>query len=196
MDDYKYYEYSIEKQSTGANGIPSLYFHCALSCISVARANRSKADYKNKAKKFLKRIKTWTKKGNPNTQHMEELIEAELASGDANKSVATKHYEVAVLLAGRWGLVNDRALAHERFGDHCMRQGDEENAKYHYSSALGLCKEWGAHAVAEKLNAQWLGLLVPVADVQVDNRGVSDADGKSVGTSTLSASGPNSSRHL
>jgi len=144
-----------------------LYFHCALACISVYRLSPNKKHLK-RAKRFCRKIRIWVKKGNPNVQHCESLIVAELASLNGKSPMATKrHYEVAILLAGRWGLTCDQALAHERFGDYARRLGDENDARYHYSHALRLYRAWGAIAKVAQLQSCVAALLMPIEQVDI-----------------------------
>jgi predicted ATPase len=166
MEDAQYHNFSIEQATPCAAGIGPLYFHCALSCISVARKSKQRK-HRKRATKFLKKIKNWVKKCNPNLQHCESLIEAELASLSGDPQAAKKHYEVAILLAGRWGLTNDHALAHERFGDYALRIGDENDARYHYSLALSLYGEWGAASKVEQLQSSIRNLVLPIGEIDV-----------------------------
>lgn len=65
FDDY--HNYGLDKHFSGSFCNPAAYACCALSCLSVARSRpHQKSKYKQRAKKFLKKIKDWVKKGNPN----------------------------------------------------------------------------------------------------------------------------------
>ena len=153
MVENKYHKFSAEKSALGANYIGGLYFHCAMACLSLVHKDKKKhSKEKGHANKFLKKFKGWVSKGNPNVQHYESLLEAELASINGKPFiVAAKHYECAILLAGRLGFTNDYALAHERFGDHCYRSGDAEGGKAHYEIAGMSYEKWGAMAVLDLL---------------------------------------------
>lgn len=168
MEDAQYHNFSIKQATPCAAGISPLYFRCALSCISVARKSKQRK-HRKRATQFLKKIKNWVKKGNPNLQHCESLIEAELASLSGDPQAAKKHFEVAILLAGRWGLTNDHALAHERFGDYALRIGDENDARYHYSLALSLYGEWGAASKFEQLQSSIRNLVLPIGEIDVSS---------------------------
>lgn len=78
-----------------------------------------------------------------------------------NNYAAEKCYEVAVVYAGRRGLTQDQALAHECFADHFRRRGlnYSKDAEYHLTEALKLYEEWGAHAKVEQLQARYDSLL-------------------------------------
>ena len=72
-------------------------------------------------------------------------------AGDSH--LANKHYEVAILVAARRGFTNDKALAHERFGEHALRLGDLNDALYHFERSIVLYQEWGAHAKVVQLRS-------------------------------------------
>jgi hypothetical protein len=64
---------------------------------------------------------------------------------------ALKNYEVAVLLAGRRGLVNLQALCNERFADYLVICNDINEASYRFNEAIRLYEEWGAWKKVEQL---------------------------------------------
>jgi hypothetical protein len=150
-----YDKFSIEKVSPGLPGVFTMYAHCALSSISMYRKSGTKK-HKNWANVFFKRIRDLVRKGNKNVRHFEALIKAELATL-GKKWMRRGHrdptslYEVAILLAGRWGLTSDHALAHERVADYAMSIGEMDDAKYHYSKALELYADWGAYGKVQHL---------------------------------------------
>ncbi|CAB9512558.1 Transcriptional regulator [Seminavis robusta] len=157
MEECGYHKFSIEKATPATNGIGVVYFHCALSCLSlVHQAQKKHRPHKQQAKKILKKLKEWVNKGNPNVQHYESLLEAELASCSSRQPliVASKHYDCAIMLAGRLGLANDYGLAQERFGDHFLRHGDQDGARHHYSLALESYEKWGATSRLNLLQAR------------------------------------------
>lgn len=104
-----------------------------------------------------------------NVQTHESLIEAELASVKGDSHLAKKNYEVAILLAGRWGHLNDQALSYERHADHCFRLGCNEEAAYNYKRALELYREWGCDAKVELLESEHSDLVNPVTEVVLGN---------------------------
>mmetsp|Transcript_8324 Transcript_8324/g.13779 ORF Transcript_8324/g.13779 Transcript_8324/m.13779 type:complete len:1123 (-) Transcript_8324:162-3530(-) len=158
-----------EKTNPGTFGLCPLYFHCALSCISMVRANKHPKKYKKIAMKFAKKIKEWVKKGNPNITHCESLIDAELATLTGDTHLATKHYEVAILLASRRGFTSDHALSHERFADHRLEQDDTNDALYHYGWAIQLYEDWGASAKVAQLKSKHAALMAPPVEIRVSS---------------------------
>lgn len=115
--------------------------------------------------------------------HYESMMDAELAALAGDLHVATKHYEVAILLAGRRGFMNDRALAHERFGEYVLSRGDTSDALYHFDRAIQLYRDWGAHAMIKTLKAKHTELLKPPSEIKLLARRGDE-------TSTLSLGGP------
>ena len=54
-------------------------------------------------------------------------------------------------MAGRRGLSQDRATAHELYSRFWLTTGDGTEAGYHTRKAIELYKEWGATSVASHL---------------------------------------------
>lgn len=174
---------TLEKALPGLNMTAATYFHCALSCLSVAREKqeRKKGKYRSMARFFHSRIKHWCQNGNPNSQHYEPLIEAEFLTFKADNGDAKRMYERSIQLAGRLGITHDQALAHERLAENCQRLGYQNDAKYHFERALELFKDWGANARADILSK---GVLAVPPAKEIISSGEFSAD-----ISTLSAGG-------
>jgi hypothetical protein len=85
---------------------------------------------------------------NPNVTHFDSLLTAEFFSLRGESEAAGKQYEAAILYSGRRGIIQDRALAHERYGEHFERLGveHEQDAAFHFREAYKLYEDWGAHA--------------------------------------------------
>lgn len=85
------------------------------------------------------------------------MLDAEAASLRGDHGTACRHYEAAVLYAGRRGWRQDQALAHERYGLHLLSRSEDDDddrtkdAHYHLRQAAQLYDEWGAHAKVERL---------------------------------------------
>lgn len=165
-EEMKFHQGSLEKTVPGLHMTAGCYFHCALSCLSVARANseNKRGKHRKMAEFFLSRIKDWNQKGNPNTQHYQTLIEAEFHAFKANNGDAKRLYESSIHTAGRLGMTHDQALAHERLAENCMRLGYQNDANYHFNRALELFKDWGAHARVDLLS-QGLLQVAPAKEV-------------------------------
>lgn len=91
--------------------------------------------------------------------HYESLVDAEIAAFQGKRPVAVKNYEVAILLSGRRGHINDQALSHLRFGEYQLSEGNKMEAKYHFDLALSLYQEWGAEAIVQLLTRKHGSLL-------------------------------------
>ena len=121
--------------------------------------------YLKLAKKFASKIKSWALDGviqivlfwlyfwknavfnvlrfrlvvqNPNVAHYDALLDAEMASLRGDTFSAARYFEAAVLYSGRRGLTQDRALAHERYGEHFLRLGPNhiQDAEFQIGEAI------------------------------------------------------------
>ena len=152
----------IEKALPAVYALGPFAFHCALSCFSLARQSttrKKKEKLIRMANAFRKRIKGWVENGDPNVTHYESLLDAEMAYFSKKNPVAVKNYKVAILLSGRQGYVNDRALCHERFGEFHLFEGDKDEAKYQMEQAVDLYREWGALGKVRHLKAKHKALF-------------------------------------
>jgi hypothetical protein len=104
---------------------------------------------------------------NPNVTHYDSLLGAELDSLRGDEYEARKLYEVAILYAGRRGLTQDRALAHERYGEHLARLGPDHqpDAEFQIGEAIKLYEEWGAHAKVRRMRKAHERLLSPPHEI-------------------------------
>jgi hypothetical protein len=106
--------------------------------------------------------------------HYDSLFEAEFDSlrGTGDMYTAAKSYEMAIVYAGRRGLSQDQALAHELFGEHLIRLGSSEHsqdAEFHLGQAIKLYAEWGAHAKVRLMEEKHQNFLAPQGKkVQID----------------------------
>lgn len=91
--------------------------------------------------------------------HYDSLLDGELGSLRGDTYAASKFFETAVVYAGRRGLVQDQALAHERYAEHLLRLkgGHRSDADFHRREAIKLYEEWGAHAKVERLREEFRG---------------------------------------
>jgi hypothetical protein len=102
---------------------------------------------------------------NPNVTHFDSLLTAEMLSLRGESEAAGKQYEAAIRYSGRRGIVQDRALAHERYGEHferlCIEY--EQDAAFHIREAYKLYEDWGAHAKLQRMKKVHLNHLEPRA---------------------------------
>jgi len=118
---------------------------CCYAAAHERSSNRQK--YLKTARKCRKVIKQWSSSGNPNSQHMSEILNAEdqWYRGKINKAIATYHN--AVELSRENKFIQYQALANERLGMllHECNGGRESTAAIHcLNEALRLYREWGA----------------------------------------------------
>jgi hypothetical protein len=97
-------------------------------------------------------------------------MDAELESLKGDHYAASKSYEVAILYAGRRGLTQDRALAHERYGEHLARIGQErdQDAEFQIAEAVKLYEEWGAYAKVQLMTKRYKTLLSPPTEIHIE----------------------------
>ena len=181
VEKMDFHKGAFEKSLPGINVHSQCYIASALSCISVARIKKEKKNGKHAkmAHFFLSRFKEWNKKGNPNTHYHQALLEAEFLSLGKDDGAAKRMYESAINIAGRMGVTQDQALAHERLAEHCMRLSYENDARYHFDRAVELYKHWGACARTDLLSSEFTG-VAPAKEI---------ADANSTEISVLSIGG-------
>jgi predicted ATPase len=128
-------------------------FCSAVCCYAMARKTKKKK-YLKEAKKHHKLLRSWSERSkspNPNAVHREVLLSAEADAAKGKIGSALKKYESAILMAGRRGIIQDQALANERFACLCLEQGDKEEYYFRLNTALRLYAEWGAALKVKKL---------------------------------------------
>lgn len=86
-----------------------------------------------------------------------------------DSEAAIRLFELAVLYAGRRGLAQDRALAHERYGEHLARLGPHriQDADFHFREAVQLYQEWGAHAKVRRMLQGSGDVLDPPSEIEI-----------------------------
>lgn len=107
---------------------------------------------------------------NPNVIHFDALLDAEFASLRGDSYTSSTRFEVAIQYSARSGLTQDRALAHERYGEHLLRLGtsNTEDAVFHLSEALKLYEEWGALGKVRRIQAVHGSWFAPASSVQLE----------------------------
>lgn len=82
--------------------------------------------------------------------------------------MAATRFEVAILYAGRCGFTQDRALAHERYGEHLWRIGQAQDAEFQMGEAVKLYDEWGAHAKVRQIQRIHQHILGPSTEICIE----------------------------
>ncbi len=166
LEEWNMHKGYLQKAMPGPFVLTRHYFHCALTCISMAQKTK-KRKYRKMARSFARAIEEWVDKGNPNVRHYDELLKAEFASLDGKGSRAERHYERAIVLCGRRGMRNIWALAHQRRGEFHLREGNDDDALYDINNAIRLYGDWGATAKAEQLKEKHGKLLGHLSEMEV-----------------------------
>jgi tetratricopeptide (TPR) repeat protein len=155
----------LQKAIPGLFLLINITFHCALTCISMARKTKQRK-YRKMARSFARAIEAWVDQGNPNVRRYDELLKAEFASLDGKGSHAERHYEKAILLCGRRGMLNVWALAHQRRGEFYLRKGNDDDAIHDINNAIRLYEDWGAKAKSEQLKEKHGRLLGHPSEIE------------------------------
>jgi predicted ATPase len=129
-------------------------YYSALSGLIMAQNVPKQFDrqkYKRLGMKNAKVIHSWMTKGNPNCVHMDAFLDAEKAQLKKNCGMAAKHYEYAIILAGRRGLLHEQAMASERYAYLLFDMGNQQDGMERLKDAVKWFQEWGAFGKANLL---------------------------------------------
>lgn len=132
-------------------------------CLFAAAQDTGKRKYNRHAHKARATIADWWKKGNPNSQHQLSLLDAECYAWNKKWEDAAISYQKAITLASRSGMIQDAALANERYGACLLSQGKKEDlddVRFRLNQAMKLYQEWGATAVVESVEERYRRVLV------------------------------------
>lgn len=127
-------------------------------CLFAASQQSKKSKYRKHAYKARAVIASWWKKGNPNSQHQLSFLDAEHFALNKKWEDALICYQKTIALASRYGLIQDAALANERYSVCLTRRnkhGDAEEAAFRLQQSMELFREWGALAVVESLQERY-----------------------------------------
>ena len=143
---------------------------------SFAEAQRTgKRKYKKHAMKARSIVKGWLKQGCPNVKHYGALFDAETAALQVATEEAEKNYQFAISTAGRSGLLQDSALANERYGTFLFDSAKDHNgALFHFKTAIKLYHEWGAtqkaNLLEDRVSLDFPGETFPKQEQSIDRR--------------------------
>ena len=116
---------------------------------------QEKRRYKSRAKKIMKLIRKWLRKGNVNCLHTYHLLAAEYAVLIGKNKHAKESFKAAQITAGRSGWLSDKALAHEMAALYHMQRADDDRAKYDFEQAHKTYQDWGATAKVSQLEKEY-----------------------------------------
>ena len=148
----------LQKEIPGA----ALVVMCAcmngLSLCHMARVT-GKRKYKKGAKQFQNKIKAWLAHGNPNLQHWDCLLTAEVAALQGKVHIAKRNYETAIIVAARSGFIQDAALSSERYGEFLLNDlKEKDDGLYRLQQTIRYFGEWGAKGKVEQIEQKHAGL--------------------------------------
>ena len=140
--------------------VPCFLFSALTALDHWKRTGRMHFRYWRIFRKNHRELKTWARKGNPNTSHFVTLLDAELlVVRKANASEVRDTYDRSIAMASRAGLVNDAALANERVGSYFLDIMDSHWASHYLTRALELFDAWGASAKVHQLEKTYGNLV-------------------------------------
>jgi tetratricopeptide (TPR) repeat protein len=129
-------------------------YYMGVSLLVMYKQTKKKA-YKKKAKFFAEKLDAYVKRGNPNAQHYQIGLEAEMLALKHNHDEAIRKFERAIAIATRGGYMHDAALLNERYGEFVLQRGDHDRGMYHLNIALRLYAEWGASMKVQLLSRKY-----------------------------------------
>jgi len=139
------------KKLPGQSGCIYVTYISGLAALAVSKFKSKEKKYRRHGRKCRNKLKEWADRGNPNCIHFVAMLDGEYDASRGMADTAGKHFEVAIKLAGRRGIVQDQAIANERLAESWLYHGDSDNAKYRFVEALRLYGEWGADRKVELL---------------------------------------------
>ena len=139
---------------TGTQGVPIFRYYEALNLLALKRGNGSSADDRT-VRAAIKKLRKWAASAPMNYAHRLHLVEAELARAQGRGAAAREHYDQAIMLAGQNQFLNDAALASELAGGFHLERGLPHAARAYLRDAHYGYAQWGAHALARKVEASF-----------------------------------------
>ncbi len=129
------------------------HFHEALAAINLAsQEGQPKRRLLTRARKNMRKMKTWAKHAPENYQHKYELLQAELARVTGQFDKAGKYYDLAIQHAAEQQYIHEEALAAE-LAFRYLAEADRPNiSRYYLRMAVQLYREWEAHGKVQQLN--------------------------------------------
>eukprot|EP00957_Ditylum_brightwellii_P122320 9327982-Ditylum_brightwellii.AAC.1 len=124
-------------------------FYDGLTFLAMAHKTNS-SNWGFLASKAMVKIERYVQNGNINCEHRLLLFQAETKSLLGHVKDASSDYDLAIAAAEKHGFINEHAIANERAGDFCLRNGDPRASQY-YGKASALYIEWGAQGKADDL---------------------------------------------
>ncbi len=129
------------------------HFHAGLTRAALLREARGAGRRQHRAavEQHLRLLRTWARHCPENYQHMQELLEAELARAVATPDAAAALYDKALRSARETGISHVEALAQEFAGRFHLEAGHPRLAAHHLHCAREGYARWGARAKVRAL---------------------------------------------
>ena len=106
---------------------------------------------KRSAKKLIKLLQGWAKRGNVNVVHYLHVLKAEVAFLEGKVKKAGESFKAAISSSRKNGFLHDTALIHELSSSFYTAEGDEYWSNYHIECAKTCYKEWGCSIKVDQL---------------------------------------------
>lgn len=142
-------------------------FHSALALAAAAAAEQASSEERAlriaQMAPFEATLRTWSDSCPENFRHMHDLVCAELLRLQSPLDPhAEDLYHRAIDGANRESLLQDEAMAQERYGRYCFARGRRSIAAHWLHAALATYARWGATAKVELLQEELEQLALPV----------------------------------
>lgn len=148
---------NVREEAFGSFGCVRFTVLEALICLKGVQGSKTwieKIKWKRRAKKTMKLIGSWLKKGNVNVVHWMHLLRAESFAVQKKSAQAKEEYKSAITVATKSGFLQDKAIAHELTGQFYAKEGDPYWASYHLERAEVSFADWGATAKVKQVAEQ------------------------------------------
>lgn len=129
----------------------------AANIPDMAKKEAEKAQ--RRLRKEYKYVKSWAKHCPVNFEHLQYIIEAELARLANRPYEAAELYDRAIQMARRNGFMRDEALANELAAKMFIEQGKEKQGAFYMAEALKIYRLWGADAKVSHMAEKYGHLL-------------------------------------
>jgi tetratricopeptide (TPR) repeat protein len=135
---------NVKEVSPGVYEVIEHAFYDGLTSSALALKSPKVKKWRIIASSAKAKMKKWATSTPENCLHKYLLLKAESAAMRGRKVRALELYQTAIAAAKKSGFVQDEAIAYERLGLFCMRQGDLVMGNEYMACAHQLYGTWGA----------------------------------------------------
>lgn len=122
-------------------------------------AKKEAGRVRRRLRKEYNRVKSWAKHCPVNFEHLQYIMEAELARLAHRPYEAADLYDRAIQTAMQNGFMRDEALAHELAAKMYLEYGNEKQRAFYLAEALKIYRLWGADAKVSHMTEKYGPLL-------------------------------------